>query len=326
MTRLLADRRGSAVLLVIWMTGILAVLVLGFTGRVGEASIEVQAAQARLKVDAAIDAALAAAVQARLSAPPGAAPWRSGSMTIDEVRLYVASHDESGLIDVNTGDVEAIRRLIMNAGGDDTMAERAVDLTSAARGRGGDVASADPGRLAFLNLAIWADRVGLPPDLAGKVLPNLTTFSQKSAVDLTQAPLDVLRALPSLTAQQVETLERARRTSPQALQDAVAALPAAGDGEDAGQGAQGDQQTKVRYTIEAIVDGVLHKSERIVVAFREASGSGTGDYADDVGAEPEPAQASAPKAPYAVLDRQELTVPAGLETALAPPRPGAAPP
>ncbi|WP_222184802.1 type II secretion system protein GspK [Geminicoccus harenae] len=49
------DRRGSAVLVVIWMTGVLAVMALGFSGRVREGSLEVNMAEARLRASAAID-------------------------------------------------------------------------------------------------------------------------------------------------------------------------------------------------------------------------------------------------------------------------------
>ena len=56
---MIGDRRGSAVLLVIWMTGVLAVLALTFAGHVREASQEVGSIEAHLRADAAIDGAFA---------------------------------------------------------------------------------------------------------------------------------------------------------------------------------------------------------------------------------------------------------------------------
>lgn len=66
MISMIRDRRGTAVLVVIWMTGVLAVMALGFAGRVREASQEVRTAEARLHATAAIDAELAQLVYRQL--------------------------------------------------------------------------------------------------------------------------------------------------------------------------------------------------------------------------------------------------------------------
>ena len=63
---MIKDREGSAVLVVIWMTGVLAVLALTFAGRVREASQEVKTAEAHLRADAAIDGELSQMVYTQL--------------------------------------------------------------------------------------------------------------------------------------------------------------------------------------------------------------------------------------------------------------------
>jgi type II secretory pathway component PulK len=65
---MILDRRGSAVLVVIWMTGVLAVMALTFSGRVREASQEVQMAEARLRASAMIDGEFAQLLYQQLKA------------------------------------------------------------------------------------------------------------------------------------------------------------------------------------------------------------------------------------------------------------------
>jgi type II secretory pathway component PulK len=65
---MILDRRGSAVLVVIWMTGVLAVMALTFSGRVREASQEVQMAEARLRASATIDGEFAQLLYQQLKA------------------------------------------------------------------------------------------------------------------------------------------------------------------------------------------------------------------------------------------------------------------
>ncbi|HEX2529769.1 MAG TPA: hypothetical protein VHL31_26200 [Geminicoccus sp.] len=65
---MIRDQRGTAVLVVIWMTGVLAVMSLNFASRVREASQEVRAAEARLQAVAAIDRQVAETVYEQLEA------------------------------------------------------------------------------------------------------------------------------------------------------------------------------------------------------------------------------------------------------------------
>lgn len=81
---MMRDRRGSAVLVVIWMTGVLAVMALGFSGRVREGSLEVNMAEARLRASAAIDGEVAQMLYNQL---------RSSREIEERERAEAAAHD-----------------------------------------------------------------------------------------------------------------------------------------------------------------------------------------------------------------------------------------
>lgn len=120
---MILDRRGSAVLVVIWMTGVLAVMALTFSGRVREASQEVQMAEARLRASAMIDGEFAQLLYQQLKAS-------------QELEAEDADQaDQQGLDGGGLGD---------EAGAGDAGADASVDTTADTAADIGDASVATP--------------------------------------------------------------------------------------------------------------------------------------------------------------------------------------
>ncbi|WP_157505474.1 type II secretion system protein GspK [Geminicoccus roseus] len=286
-------------------------------------------------------------------APTGIeAVMRSGKLmtntvTSDEVRLNLQAKPEMGRIDVNRGDPRVLRALLEKVA-DRAVATRAMEATEKGRelaGRAGAVIGAEP--RAFVSVDAWLAATGMDLATAEKVRPYVTTHTGASAVNLAFAPQELIDVMPFLSRSQKERIAKAREESPDALDRVLAQIAAdpstETDGETDGETGGGEAGRPVmRVTVEAVVDGVLRRTDQFVVAFEPAggaSGSGAGlegeqEPANAFGQDDEDAAASQAPLPFTILDRQTLDtappLPAAPESAAfaagpAAPAAGAAP-
>jgi type II secretory pathway component PulK len=253
-----------------------------------------------------------------------------------DVRLYLLAEPEMGRIDVNRGDPRVMRALLEKLA-DRGTASRALDAMRVAKERAqriGATSGEEPP--SFVSIDAWIAATGLDPTTADRIRPFVTAHTGAKAVNLFYAAQEVIDILPYLSRSQREQIARARKRSPQALMQVLAQIaPDPGNAEDTGDGdttADGqsseveepDRQV-MRVTVEATVDGVLRRTERIVLAFTENNG-GSGAVTEEAEAgerglgRPDDTPAAASPPPYTILDRQILdsTMAATAQAATAP--------
>ncbi len=229
----IASQRGIALLIVLWGLVLLAVIAAAFTTEtrteMALARNLAENAKARALAEAGVYRAILALMQ-----PRSGLQWRVDGTTYPfdygEGAVRISVQDEGGKIDLNMGRDEHLRGLLQQAGLDFDEAAALVDAIA-------DYRDADD--LHRLNGAEDADyrAAGLPYGAKNRsfeaveelqqvlgmtratyerVAPFLTVFSVRSRIDLTNAPREVLLAVPGIVTGEVENLliERAQMTGP----------------------------------------------------------------------------------------------------------------
>jgi general secretion pathway protein K len=211
MTRSGNQQRGVALIIVLWLGGLLAVMLGGFTLMVRN---ELNLARNQIDIVTARAAAAAGvpmAVHHLLSAAPEQAWPRNGaveSSSFGEFELQLSVVDERGKVDLNQSTREQLTALLAVAG---VEAERVDSLTDAIldwRDRDSlrrvNGAEADdylaagkpaPGNRAFSDVAELAGVLGMRPEIYARLAPAVTVHSRLAQVMPRFAPLLVRQAL-----------------------------------------------------------------------------------------------------------------------------------
>jgi general secretion pathway protein K len=221
--------RGTALLLVLWTTVLLAGLLAGVAAASRSHSQAALYGAEHARAELAAEAGLAHAV-AGLRAPGLQQQWvpdgRPYSFDFDGARITIAVVDVSGLVDLNAAPVELLRGVFQAAGAD---AARAGQLAAAVVGsRGGT--SNGPGR-PFRAVDQLARLPGMDMALFTRVAGAVTVYSGRNFPDASYAGPQVLAALRGVGTAQAAALVRARR--------ARAAQRGAGNGQAFGAVANG---------------------------------------------------------------------------------------
>lgn len=232
-------QQGIALVAVLWGVLLLSLLAVTYSTRAGtEARLvrnEVERAAARSLADAGVFWALRELLRpkdAQRIIPDGT----RYAIAFHGAQLHIAVQDEGGRVDLNAAAPVLIASVLTAAGAEPAMAgsiaEAVVDWRDRDHDRrpGGaearDYAIAGlvtgPRNGPFVLLEELRAVRGMTPALFAAAAPLLTVHSGAGGIDPDTAPLQVLRALPGMTAPQAAAVAETRR-----LGDSAATLPAA---------------------------------------------------------------------------------------------------
>lgn len=223
--------RGAALLLVLWVTILLAALLVGVAAASRSQSEAALYGAERVRAELAAEAGLAHAV-AGLRAPDARQQWvpdgRPYTFTFDGAKVTVAIVDVSGMVDLNAAAPELLHRLFLAAGADAAVAGRLADAVTAWRGGPSGArfgAQAFAGRSPngmgaatsggpFRTVDQLARLPGMDAALYDRVERAVTVFSGRNFPDASYADPLVLASLRGIDVRQAATLVDARRNTP----------------------------------------------------------------------------------------------------------------
>lgn len=217
---------GTALLLVLWVTVLLAALLIGVAAASRSQSQAALYGAERVRAELAAEAGLAHAV-AGLRAPDLAARWipdgRSYTFDFDGAKVKVRVMDVSGMIDLNASPPGLLDDLFAAAGVDRARANQLASAMVAWRGdtpgvqgrtagppRAGNVQARGP----FRAIEQLARLPGLNADLFARIEHAVTVFSGRNFPDASYAPPLALAALRGMGENQARGLVDGRRTRP----------------------------------------------------------------------------------------------------------------
>jgi general secretion pathway protein K len=238
--------RGAALLLVLWVTVLLAALLAGVAAASRSHSQEALYGSEQVRAELAAEAGLAHAV-AGLRAPDLAHQWvpdgRPYHFSFDGAKVTVAVVDVSGMADLNATSPALLRGVFEAAGVDAVRAEQLAEAIATWRGQAprapagalaaGMQAGAATGQAhgPFRTIEQLARLPGMDVALFGKVAHAFTVFSGRNYPDASYAGPLVLASLRGIDLRQAEALVSARRQN--------AAAAGAGNGQALGAVANG---------------------------------------------------------------------------------------
>jgi general secretion pathway protein K len=232
--------RGTALLLVLWVSVLLAALLAGLAAATrshGEAALY---GSEHVRAELAAQAGLAHAV-AGLNAQARSQRWipdgRAYHFDFDGAKVTTRVVDVGGLFDLNATPTDMLQRLFVAAGADSARADRlAATLADWRTPPTGADAPAAHGLVRSIDQL--AALPGMDPALFAKLQPAVTVFSGRNFPDASYAGPLALEALRGIRAGVAETLVRDRRARPASVGagNGVAAGAVAGGALVAGYG------------------------------------------------------------------------------------------
>lgn len=220
--------QGTALLLVLWVTVLLAALLAGVAAASRSHSEAALYGAERVRAELAAEAGLAHAV-AGLRAPDLRQHWvpdgRPYTFNFDGAKVTVAVVDVSGLVDLNAASPELLGHVFEAAGADSARAGQLAEtiatwrggapveetgLRQAVRGMGLN-ARADQSVGPFRTIDQLARVPGMDVALFGKVEDAVTVFSGRNFPDASYAGAVVLASLRGVGVRQADAMVEARR-------------------------------------------------------------------------------------------------------------------
>ncbi len=201
--------RGAALLLVLWVTVLLATLLVGVAAASRSHSQAALYGAERVRAELAAEAGIARAV-AGLRAPDLRHQWvpdgRPYTFAFDGVKVRVAVVDVSGLVDLNAAPAELLRGVFQAAGVAAPQAGQLADAIVTSRGGSQD----HPGQ-PFRSIDQLARLPGMTPALFNQVTNALTVYSGRNFPDSSYSGALALASLRGMDAGQAAALVAARR-------------------------------------------------------------------------------------------------------------------
>lgn len=221
------NSRGIALVIVLWVSALLAVIAGGFVSATsGESRIArnlVENAKSEALADAGINLAIL-----KLLEPAGETAWRHDGtvqdVTVAGGQVAIMIEDEGGKVDLNHAPDEILRGVFASAGIGSDELDAIVDAvidwrdTDNLRRLNGaedsDYRAADRAYGAkdrpFEVLDELLHVLGMTPEIYAKAQPALTVYSGQAGIDFNTAPRQALLALPGVGVDDVETFLAAR--------------------------------------------------------------------------------------------------------------------
>lgn len=218
--------RGSALLLVLWVSALLAALLAGVVASSRSQSEAALSGSERIRAELAAEAGLAHAV-AGLRAPAARTQWvpdgRPYAFEFDGARVTVRVVDVSGLLDLNASSPDMFSRLLVAAGVGGAQADQLAHSITAWRDGSGD-----PGRPhgPFRAVEQLAAVPGMTDAVYARIKDDVTVFSGRNFPDVSYSGDLVLAAVQGVGADQAKLLVDGRRQRP--------GQPGAGNGQALG--------------------------------------------------------------------------------------------
>lgn len=221
-------QRGVALVLVIWVVTLLIAIAGSFVYAMRTDARAARNAALIARADALATAAVSRALYETFKPPGMTHVWRRDEAprqwAFDGAVVSVRLSDESARIDLNTANDELLRSLFRQAGLSDEEAAKLVDAIldwrdpdSFRRPNGAEspeyAQAGLPGRpanYAFQSAEELQLVLGMRPDVYQRVAPMITVYSRQPGVNPHLASRAVLRAIPSVTAEQVDAYVEAR--------------------------------------------------------------------------------------------------------------------
>jgi general secretion pathway protein K len=221
--------RGTALLLVLWATVLLAALLAGVAAAARSHSQAALYGAEHARAELAAEAGLAQAI-AGLRAPDQQHQWvpdgRPYTFAFDGAKVTVRVVDVSGMADLNAAPATLLRGIFQAAGVDALRAGQLADTVVSSRGG----VPGKPGQ-PFRTIDQLARLPGMDLGLFGKIEKAVTVYSGRNFPDASYSGPLVLASLRGIGVAQAETLVDARRKS--------AARRGAGNGQAFGAVANG---------------------------------------------------------------------------------------
>ena len=248
MSRALVNRRGAAngfiLVAVLWIIAALATLASIYSIYAVNTAAASHVADDRLQAQASIRAGVELAAFQLLAAPEQARPTHGAfEARVGRTAIAVRYRSERARIDLNAAPKELLAGLFAAIGVGDPQASDHVDRILAWRTKPDpNVDNAEPAayktaglpyppRQAPFNDTLELSLVlGLSPDVAERILPDVTIFSGVAKVDVVSADAEVLAALPHMTPVILQRALDARAAAPDDGQGLLTALGPAREG------------------------------------------------------------------------------------------------
>lgn len=214
--------RGTALLLVLWVTVLLAALLAGVAAASRSHSQAALYGSERVRAELAAEAGLAHAI-AGLRAPDVRDQWipdgRAYGFDFDGAKVVVQVVDVSGLVDLNASPPDLLGNLFTSAGMTRGQADQLANMMVAWRGGaqptpGQGRAGPMPSRGPFRAVEQLARLPGMTADLFARIEPAVTVFSGRNFPDASYAPPLSLAALQNVAPDQAQTMVEQRRSHP----------------------------------------------------------------------------------------------------------------
>ncbi len=214
---MIGRQRGTALLLVLWVTVLVAALLAGLAASARSQAEAALYGSERVRAELAAEAGLAHAV-AGLRAPGLHQRWvpdgRPYHFRFDAAAVTVRVVDVGGLFDLNATPTDLLRRLFVAAGANADDAGRMAAAIAARRNPApGGVATGAPLQRNFRAVDELARLPGMNSRLFARLEPVVTVYSGRNFPDLSYSgplALEVLRGVNATAAKALTTQRRAR--------------------------------------------------------------------------------------------------------------------
>ena len=240
-----ARQRGVALVLVMWVSVLLAVIASSFIIERRTEWLIVRNSGSLARAEAAATAGVMAAVQQLYRGDASPDRWmKDGKVhdwAFDGVPVRVVIRDESAKIDINTAAEPLLRGLFTSTGLTEDEAAQMVDAIidwrdadSLKRPRGAEEADYraaglpyKPSNEPFQAIEELQLVLGMRPEIYRRIAPSITVFSRQVGINVHLASRDVLLAIPGATPQEVDDYI-ARREAARAANETLPPFPLAG--------------------------------------------------------------------------------------------------
>ncbi len=223
--------RGVAFVLVMWVIALLSILLGSFAVIARTEGMQSRhlfdSATARYAAEAGLNLAVYG-----LSKPIPEEKWmadgRSYRFTFDGAEVEISITDDSGKIDINAADPEALRNLFIGRGVEELRAGELADaiqdwrdpddLRSLHGAELDDYEAVDlpygPRNAPFETLSEIQQVFGMDYDTYMKIEPAITMYSGRATPSAAYAPMEALMAIPGMTPEQAQDIIDARQQLP----------------------------------------------------------------------------------------------------------------
>jgi general secretion pathway protein K len=222
-----ADRRADAgfvLIAVLWLLAALATLASIYSVYTVNSAVASHVFDDRLQADASIRAGVELAALQQIASPPPNRPSQGGfTLRVGRTRVSVRFRSESARIDLNAAPVELLTGLFAAMGVPNDGARVFADRVAGWRTKAGANMASNEAKLYVERRVPYPPRQapfdstlelsllpGIPQSIAERVLPFVTVFSGRPAVDVTTADPVVLSALPGMTPEILGRVLKAR--------------------------------------------------------------------------------------------------------------------